>query len=114
VLSAVGAFGTLSRTDNKIAIWPRDGARSGEPAVLSPATGMVGYPEFEINQIKVRHLFDPSIAADPGFRFKVESPLTAANGVWKSVQFVINLACESAGGGAGGGPWEMEILGIRN
>jgi hypothetical protein len=116
VLGSVNAYGTLSRTDNKISIWPRDGNRKSDTVVLTPETGLIGYPEFETVQIRVRHIFDPALITDVGVRFRVESPLTAANGIWTSVQFELNLSCESPGGGqgTGGGPWEMGILGIRN
>jgi hypothetical protein len=114
VLNAVDAYGTLSRTDNKVSIWPRDGERKGQVALLSPESGLIGYPEFETNQIKVRHMFDPAVIVDPGLTFRVESPLSAANGIWTSVQFELSLSCESLGGGADGGPWEMTILGIRS
>lgn len=116
-LDAVDAYGTVSRTDNRVAIWPRDGNRAGQVAELSPESGMIGYPEFETVKIKVRHIFDPSLvgSVDPGFQFRVKSPLTAANGTWNAITLTLALSCQAPGGGRGaaGGPWEMLIDGYR-
>lgn len=114
VLDAVDAYGTISRTDNRVSIWPRDGDRGNQVAELSPASGLIGYPEFEQKMIRVHHLFDPAVVPDPGMRFKVQSPLTSANGIWIATQITLNLSCEMPGGGRGvpGGPWEMLIQGI--
>lgn len=117
VLVAVDAYGTLHRTENKVSIWPRDGYREGAIAKLKPGPdgGLIGYPEFENLLIKVRHVFDPGVYADPGLRFEVSSPLKAADGVWIAVKTTLRLSSEapSGGGGTGGGAWEMEIIGTR-
>jgi hypothetical protein len=50
-----------------------DDHRQGEPVVISPTTGMIGYPRIHLASIKVRTLFNPSLVVGP--RFKVESQL---------------------------------------
>ncbi len=66
---------------------------------------MIGYPSFSRNYIQVRTLFDPSIKGS-GSVFRVESELTAANGLWRIVNIEYDLSSQTPGG-----PWEMTIEG---
>lgn len=71
-----------------LAIWPRDQARQGGGAQISPQTGMVGYPAYNQSGIEVTTLFNPSIQY--GQSVTVQSDLTPASGSW----IVINMAYE--------------------
>lgn len=83
--------------NNKLAIWPTGQSRSsGGGHVVSPATGMVGYPACESTNIVVKELFDPSISQ--GEDFTVQSDITAANGLWNCYQMIRELEVEMPGG----------------
>lgn len=103
-IRAANCFGTLDISAGKLAIWPKLGSRSGDSAVISPNTGMIGYPSFERNFLRVRSIFDPSVYQGPGKKIKVDSQLTAAKGDWTLIQVDLALASETPGG-----PWEMSI-----
>lgn len=61
-------------------IWPSGGTKGGAVPVVSPETGMVGYPSFVSQGIQVRTRFNPSIVFMG--TIKVESSLDPANKVW--------------------------------
>jgi hypothetical protein len=105
-VKAANIFAHLDSVTGTLAIWPKTGNRNGE-TIISPATGMIGYPEFQRNRIKVRTLFDPSIKAPPsvGKQIVVQSELTAANGKWVVNTIDYNLSSQTPGG-----PWEMTII----
>ncbi|MBU9656058.1 baseplate hub protein [Burkholderia cenocepacia] len=65
-----------------LAIWPRAGARAttGDIPLISPETGMRGYPMFSSKGITVVTEFNPNIKF--GVPVKVRSSLEAANGIW--------------------------------
>ena len=67
--------------DNKtLAIWNLGEARGGQIPLISPTTGMVGYPAYTSKGIAVKTVFNPAI----GFQQKIniESSLTQASGEW--------------------------------
>lgn len=67
--------------DKKLAIWPRGQAREGSSVPLvSPQTGMIGYPTYTSKGILVRKIYDPAIVY--GTKIQIESQLTGANGEW--------------------------------
>lgn len=68
---------------NKLIIWPRDDFKRDEAVIVSPATGMVGYPAFSGKGIMCTTLYNPNIVC--GRKIKVESSLTVANGEWNPV-----------------------------
>jgi hypothetical protein len=63
-----------------LAIWPQSGSRGGEPIVISPETGLVGYPAFSSQGIVFTTLYNPALAL--GGRVNVTSSLQVASGVW--------------------------------
>lgn len=105
-IKAADCMATVDSINNKIAIWPKNSGRNGDAVVVSPETGMIGYPKFEQAQIKVRTLFDPAVQG-VGTKIQVKSQLTAANGKWNLMQIDYSLSCEMAGG-----PWEMTLTGF--
>jgi hypothetical protein len=61
-------------------IWPKNGGRNGSIPLVSPDTGMVGYPAYTAQGLALRTLFNPAIGF--GGKIQVQSSLTPACGVW--------------------------------
>lgn len=83
-------------SNRTLAIWPRDGARGQVIPVISPSTGMVGYPSFTQTGIQVTTVYTPSI--NFGQKIKVESSLAGACGEWIINTLSHNLESETPGG----------------
>jgi hypothetical protein len=74
-----------------VAIWPWDGVRNSAPALISKDTGMVGYPAWEQNALRVKSEFNPSIATSGigpggiliGGTIMVKSIVPNATGIWQ-------------------------------
>lgn len=79
--------GVSSDGKNVLAIWPMPGgSRGGAIPLISPQTGMAGYPSFVAQGISLKTVYNPSIR----FMGKIQvsgSILTAANGLWQ-VSFI--------------------------
>jgi hypothetical protein len=88
-----------------LAIWPKNGARGGEVPLISPATGMRGYPTFASNGLGVTTLFNPDIK--PGGVIEVQSSLQVACGKWTVLQVQHSLQSETPNG-----QWFTQILGV--
>lgn len=84
--------------DGVLAVWPKGGSRGGAIPLLSPETGLVGYPQHTENGIRVTTLYNPAIQF--GGRVQVESSLTPARGTWTVFSVQHELASELPGG-----PW---------
>lgn len=86
-----------------LAIWPKNGERTGANPVISPETGMVGYPEFMVQKIKVVSIFNRNFKY--GALITVQgSQLPQANGRFAIVSMTHNLASLVPGG-----PWFTEL-----
>jgi hypothetical protein len=103
---AANCFFHLDSVTKTISIWPKKGNVSGSAIEVSPATGMINYPEFDRNMIKVRTQFDPDIKL-PG-TIEVKSQLTAANGTWSVVLAGHTLETQQPNG-----PWETHVTAVR-
>ena len=91
--------------DNGIlAIWPRGGHRGGVVPLISPDTGLLGYPAYTQFGVSVATLLNPSLAF--GALFKVQSSSTPANGTWQIYKLAYNLESETPNG-----PWFTQIEG---
>ncbi|VVE82830.1 baseplate hub protein [Pandoraea sputorum] len=91
-----------------LAIWPSEGTRSEpEPPIISPTSGMVGYPKFASNGLMVSAYFNPNFKI--GGVVTVESQIQAACGDWRVLQLGHSLASETPGG-----PWFSNIMGVPN
>jgi hypothetical protein len=74
-----------------IAIWPWDGIRGAAAPLISADTGMVGYPAWEQNALRVKSLFNPNLAASAvgpgsimiGGTVQVKSIVPNATGTWQ-------------------------------
>lgn len=91
---AAGINWTIS--NNTLAIWPKNGARGQLIPIISPDTGMIGYPTFTQSGIQVTLLYSPSI--NFGQKIQVESSLTGANKVWRIQTIAHSLESETPGG----------------
>lgn len=77
-----------------LAIWPKGGSRTSVTNIplISPETGMIGYPNFAANgYIEVRMIFNPQVAF--GARIKVQSSLPPANKTW--IVYSLDLSLDS-------------------
>jgi hypothetical protein len=79
-----------------LSIWPRGAARSGDVPVISPATGMVGYPRFVSNGLQVSTEFNPAIKV--GGNVQVQSSLPVACGIWTVTNLTHALESETPNG----------------
>lgn len=88
--------GDANANSSKIVIWPKDKPRPGSVPVISPATGMVGYPMRTQNGVEVTTLFNPAIVF--GGDILIESDLTPANGRWTVFRIAHDLECQMPNG----------------
>jgi hypothetical protein len=89
-----------------IALWPWDGIRDGDGPLISAETGMVGYPAWEQNSLRVTMLFNPQIAAagigpggvNLGGKIHIQSKVPNATGVWQVFSVTHELDSNVEGG----------------
>lgn len=75
-----------------LAIWPAGKTRKGQSVVISPQTGMVGYPAYTQAGIDVTTLFNPAIQY--GRQVEVQSDLKPACGSWSIINLDYALEAE--------------------
>lgn len=75
--------------NNKLSIWIAGQSRAGGPALISPSTGMVGYPRFQSAAVIVKSFFIPAVLC--GQRIQVQSEITAACGIWETFKIDYEL-----------------------
>lgn len=101
---AANAFSHYDPVNKLVAIWPKNGRRTGGTTpTISAANEMINYPEFMHNRVKVRTIFDPTIRG-PGHPIIISSSLKSANNTWILDQVDYNISAEIPGG-----PWEMTL-----
>lgn len=71
---------SLSFDDNKLAIWPKGGARGSQVPLVNEHTGMREFPTFTALGIAVTTMYNPSIIF--GGAVQVKSRLETATGRW--------------------------------
>jgi hypothetical protein len=91
---AADIYWTIDR--NTLAIWPKTGYRSGAIPLISPTTGMVGYPTFNSSGVVVTTLFNPGIKF--GSLVQIQSSLTPACGKWSIYSMSHELESQTIGG----------------
>lgn len=74
-----------------LAIWPQGGSRQGSTPLISPQSGMVGYPSYANAGIKVRCLFDPATDIKIAGQIQIQSSIQPANGTWTVTKVEHNL-----------------------
>lgn len=82
--------------NNTLAIWPKDGSRGSAIPLVSPDTGLVGYPTYTGNGIGFICRYNPSIGF--GAMVEVKSSLTPACGKWVVYYLAYELESETNGG----------------
>lgn len=100
VAAAAGIGWTID--DKTLILWPRDGAREGEAVLLSPKTGLIGYPGFHAYGITLRTIFNKAIQFQK--KIVVESDLKRACGTW--IVSVLDHDLEAL---TPGGKWQSSI-----
>lgn len=101
---AADCFAHVDGVNNLLAVWPKDGARNGfGEAIVSPDTGMIGYPTFQSINVIVKRLYDNK-TIHMGQYIQIISQLTAANGRFRVNMINYDLSSEMPGG-----PWEMTM-----
>ena len=78
--------------DGTLAIWPAGGARAGSIPLISPQTGMKGYPTMNNLGPVLETLYNPSIRF--GAQVKIESRVRPACGMWQVIRLQHNLESE--------------------
>lgn len=79
-----------------LAIWPRGGARGGSVPLISPETGLQGYPTYTATGIVLTSLFNPVLRH--GGQVQVKSALTPACGTWNIVTLVHDIESQVPSG----------------
>jgi len=77
-------------------IWPRGQARGQQVPLLSPRTGLIGYPTYTATGIVGLCRYNPNVGF--GGKIKVESSLTPACGEWVITKLSHTLESEIPGG----------------
>lgn len=85
-----------------LCIWPVGGSKNSVIPLISPGTGMIGYPTFFPTGIIVRTMFNPSIRN--GSFIQVQSALKQATGKWQVLNLSYAIASEVPDG-----PWEQRM-----
>ena len=81
----------------KLAIWGRGKPRDlGDPVLISPETGMVGYPDYGSAGLTVTTLFNPAIVL--ARKVEIKSNLAAACGLWNAYVVTHSLESETPNG----------------
>lgn len=96
-VARMGGFNcVIDDVESRLAIWPDGGVRGGLDTVVSPSTGMVGYPLYTQNGIQLVTLYNPSLTF--GTKVRVESQLTPASGGWSVASVTHDLESVTPGG----------------
>lgn len=102
VANAVGC--ELLIDDNRVRIQPYNKALNGGNAVLlSPDSGMIGYPGFNSDGITAKCLYNPDL--ELGGLVEVKSIVPGASGTWK----ITHLKHELVAFSNGAEPWFSEV-----
>lgn len=91
---------------NYVEIWPKGGTRGGRIPLVSPATGLVGYPQYSDLGVALTTLYEPGLAY--GGRFNLDTSVEPARGLWNILQVTYELESETPNGA-----WFAHIVGTR-
>lgn len=84
--------------NDTLIIWPQTGSRVGTAPLVSPDTGLVGYPSLSSKGMTVKMLFNPSVKV--GGDVEVKSSIPMSCGTWRVFNVTHNLSSEMPNG-----PW---------
>jgi hypothetical protein len=99
----INAYIDSSTSPNTLVIWPKLMTRSGNAPLLSPETGLIGYPKFYDQGAQFRCLFNPNIRL--GAPIQVQSSLPPASGQW----MVIGPLTHNISAQQPNGPWFTDL-----
>lgn len=97
---AAAANINMSIDVGKLAIWPKGKERGSQVPVISPETGMIGYPSYTSKGVVVRSLYNPNVAF--GSKIQINSSLKPASGQW--IVYMLQYHLESQ---LPNGEWSM-------
>jgi hypothetical protein len=80
----------------KLAVWPKGKARGSSIPLVSPSTGLRGYPSYTSKGVELQTLFNPAIGF--GANIQVESSLKPACGTWNVYSLDHQLDSQVPGG----------------
>jgi hypothetical protein len=86
-----------------LSIWKKDTFRKARIPVLSPVTGMVGYPSYAGVGLVVLALYSPDFVF--GALVEVQSDLLIANGKWQILTMTHDISADLPNG-----PWFTQLL----
>jgi hypothetical protein len=89
-----------------LAIWPIGGSRPGAPIVVSPDTGLVGYPKLQPLGVEFTMLFNPSVKI--GSIIALTSSIKPATGNWEVASVSHILESETPGGA-----WFTKVTAVK-
>ncbi|WP_454695594.1 baseplate hub protein [Achromobacter aegrifaciens] len=90
-----------------LSVWPQGGFRAGDPILLAPETGLIGYPAFTSKGLELKTLYNPNFGL--GKRVQVISTIEPAHGEWIIVSLSHKLEAEVPGG-----VWQSVVVCERN
>ena len=79
-----------------MAIWPVGGVRSVSIPLISPATGLIGFPSYQPQGLGIQTRYNPSIKI--GGQVQVQSELDQASGNWMVHTLLHHLEAQVPGG----------------
>lgn len=82
--------------NDTLAIWKPGGSRAGSVPLISPGTGMIGYPRYRQVSVEVSTQYLPTVQF--GGKIKIQSDLTPACGEWSVVYVEHDLESEVING----------------
>ena len=95
----------LNIEGNVLSIWPKGSYRNALIPLISPDTGLVGYPSFDGTFLMFDTLYNPTLIT--GGLVKVESDNIAAKGQWQVLRMAHRLEAEKPGGA-----WFSSVVGV--
>jgi hypothetical protein len=104
---AAGCFVHFDGRSQTLNAWLKGGAgNSAGMVTVSPATGMIGYPKFQLRTVIVSSIYSPYLASvNPSSQIRIQSQLQAASGT-----FVVNTVNYNLSSRLPKGPWEIDML----
>jgi hypothetical protein len=80
----------------RLAIWPKGGSRGGEIPLISPQTGLIGYPARTSTGVIFDTVFNPAL--NFGAKVQIESSVYQTSGTWVITQLNHRLDAMVPGG----------------
>jgi len=98
----------IDEINKTLTIFPLDGYANDDIPLISPQTGLIGYPTFAENGIIVKSLFNRFITN--ATRCEIQSSIKAANGLFSTFDAVHNIESEN---NESGGAWFTDFRAFR-